>query len=115
MPLLFSYGTLQLESVQLATFGRLLTGEPDELVGYERSVVRIDDEDVVAASGSAEHPIVRRNGRTDSRVKGTVFELTDAELAAADRYETDAYRRVAAPLASGRKAWVYVDGDYEAR
>jgi hypothetical protein len=29
MPLLFSYGTLQQENVQLATFGRLLYGQKD--------------------------------------------------------------------------------------
>ncbi len=31
---LFSYGTLQSESVQLETFGRKLEGEPDTLPGY---------------------------------------------------------------------------------
>jgi len=39
-----------------------------------------------------------------------VFEITDAELAAADRYEqTAAYIRIAAVLESGKEAWVYVD------
>ncbi|HEY0879382.1 MAG TPA: gamma-glutamylcyclotransferase family protein [Zeimonas sp.] len=109
MPLLFSYGTLQQEGVQLTTFGRRLAGCPDELIGYEQSLVRIDDEAVVAASGRTHHPIVRHNGRPGSRVAGTVFEITDDELADADRYEVDAYRRVAAQLASGRTAWVYVD------
>jgi gamma-glutamylcyclotransferase (GGCT)/AIG2-like uncharacterized protein YtfP len=43
-------------------------------------------------------------------VSGTVFEITDAELAAADQYEQlAAYKRVAAMLASGKQAWVYVD------
>ena len=43
-------------------------------------------------------------------MSGTVFEITDAELAAADRYEQlAAYKRVAAMLASGKQAWVYVD------
>ena len=102
MPLLFSYGTLQQEGVQLATFGRRLTGHPDELIGYEQSLVRIDDEDVVAASGRSHHPIVRHSGRPESRVAGTVFEITEEELAEADRYEVDAYRRVAAQLASRR-------------
>jgi hypothetical protein len=43
MPLLFSYGTLQQEDLQLATFGRLLQGQSDELVGFEQSRVRIAD------------------------------------------------------------------------
>jgi len=37
MALLFSYGTLQQEAVQMSTFGRLLDGQPDELVGFEQS------------------------------------------------------------------------------
>jgi len=31
--LLFSYGTLQLEKVQLENYGRLLKGERDKLIG----------------------------------------------------------------------------------
>ena len=110
MPLVFSYGTLQQEHVQLSTFGRLLQGQRDELLGFEPSVVRIEDPHVVAPSGKTHHANVTFNGRSDSRVSGTVFEITDAELAAADRYEqADRYRRVAATLASGKQAWVYVD------
>jgi len=109
MPLLFSYGTLQQESVQLSTFGRLLRGQKDELPGFERSLVRILDAEVVAASGKTHHANVTLSGRNDSRVSGTVFEVTHAELAAADEYERPAaYERVTAVLASGRQAWVYV-------
>jgi len=109
MPLLFSYGTLQQEGVQRSTFGRRLKGEADELVGYSQTMVKIEDADVVAKSGKTHHPIVAYSGRDGDRVSGTVFEITDAELAAADAYEVDAYKRVSAPLASGRRAWVYVD------
>jgi gamma-glutamylcyclotransferase (GGCT)/AIG2-like uncharacterized protein YtfP len=43
-------------------------------------------------------------------VSGTVFEITDAEIAAADQYEQLAiYQRIAVTLASGKRAWVYVD------
>jgi gamma-glutamylcyclotransferase (GGCT)/AIG2-like uncharacterized protein YtfP len=112
MPLLFSYGTLQQGNVQLSTFGRLLQGQKDELLGFEESLVRIEDPQVVATSGKTHHPIVKFNGRNDSRVSGTVFEITDAELARADQYEVAAYRRVAAKLASGKQAWVYVDARF---
>jgi gamma-glutamyl AIG2-like cyclotransferase len=107
MPLLFSYGTLRQEAVQLATFGRRLRGEPDELVGFEQSLLHIDDPAFVAASGKADHAIVRFTGHDDSRVKGTVLEVTEAELARADAYEPAGYERVPARLASGRQAWVY--------
>jgi hypothetical protein len=109
MPLLFSYGTLQQAEVQLSTFGRLLRSEPDELVGFEPSVLTIEDPAFVAASGKAEHAIVRFNGKPDNRVRGLVLELTEAELARADRYEPAGYTRVAATLASGKQAWVYAD------
>lgn len=112
MALLFSYGTLQQENVQLSTFGRLLHGHEDQLVGFEQSLMRIEDPQVIATSGRTHHPIVRFNGRHDSLVSGTVFEITDAELAAADRYEVASYRRVAAMLASGKQAWVYVDARF---
>ncbi len=109
MPLLFSYGTLQQPAVQLSTFGRLLEGQPDELTGFEQSLLEIDDPEFVATSGKAHHAIVKFNGRQDSRVRGTVFEVSDSELASADRYEPAGYTRVRATLASGREAWVYAD------
>jgi gamma-glutamylcyclotransferase (GGCT)/AIG2-like uncharacterized protein YtfP len=109
MLLLFSYGTLQQEDVQLSTFGRLLQGQEDELLGFEQSLVRIEDPQVGATSDQTHYANVAFNGRNDSRVSGMVFETTEAELAAADQYEQLAgYKRVAAMLASGKQAWVYV-------
>ena len=109
MPLLFSYGTLQKAEVQRATFGRLLEGASDALVGFEATLVRIEDEAVLATSGRSHHPIVRHSGNDSSRVPGMVFEVTEEELRNADRYEVAAYRRIAVTLASGRQAWVYAD------
>ena len=109
MPLLFSYGTLQQEDVQLSTFGRRLTGQRDELLQYEPSSVRIDDPHVAATIGKTHHANVTFTGNADRRVPGMVFEITDAELASVDQYEAAfLYTRVAAMLASGRQAWVYV-------
>jgi len=68
MPLLFSYGTLQQEDVQLSTFGRLLEGQRDELLGFEQSLVRIEDPQVVTASGKTHPANVTFNSRKDSRV-----------------------------------------------
>ncbi|HYB40995.1 MAG TPA: gamma-glutamylcyclotransferase family protein [Candidatus Methylomirabilis sp.] len=109
MPLLFSYGTLRQEAVQLSTFGRLLEGQPDELIGFEQSLLEVEDPQFVATSGKAHHAIVAFNGRGDSRVKGTVFELSESELAVADRYEPAGYKRISTVLASGKRAWVYAD------
>jgi gamma-glutamylcyclotransferase (GGCT)/AIG2-like uncharacterized protein YtfP len=109
MPLLFSYGTLQQEAVQMATFGRLLRGQPDELIGFAQSMLKIEDPEFVTTSGKAYHSIVKLNGRNDSRVRGTVFEVSDSELEKADQYEPAGYKRISAKLASGKQAWVYAD------
>jgi len=105
---LFSYGTLQLESVQLETFGRLLAGSADTLPGYSRTLARITDPAVIAASGADHHPIVAPSGDPADRVEGMVFEITPEELAAADTYEVSDYKRVEVELASGLKAFVYI-------
>lgn len=109
MPLLFSYGTLQNETVQLSTFGRSFHGQRDELPRYEPSLVKIDDPKIAAEMGLTHYANVRFTGRAEDRVSGTAFEVTDAELAAADAYEEDAaYDRIPVVLASGRESWVYV-------
>ncbi len=104
--LLFSYGTLQLESVQLSSFGRLLEGVDDALHGFEVIEIRIRDPAVLDASGIETHlALVPGPG---APIPGKVFRLTPQELAAADIYESENYRRIEAPLASGKRAWVYV-------
>jgi len=110
MPLLFSYGTLQQDDVQLFTFGRLLRGRPDLLPGFEPSQVKIEDPTLAASLQRTHHANVTYNGRSDSRVSGTVFEITDADLEAADQFEEmSEYKRIYVTLASGANAWVYVD------
>lgn len=105
---LFSYGTLQQEGVQRATFGRILPGTPDRLPAHRLDWVTITDPEVVAASGSNCHPIVRPTRDERDSVAGTVLTLSTAELAAADLYEVDDYRRVRLRLSSGRSSWAYL-------
>lgn len=110
MPLIFSYGTLQREEVQRATYGRLLQGRGDALVGFTLASVEIADPQRAAMLGRTHNANAAFDGREDSRVPGMVFEISDAELADTDRYEEpDGYKRIAVTLASGREAWVYVD------
>jgi len=106
--LLFSYGTLRQPEVQRAAFGRELTGRDDAIVGFDLDYVTITDPHVVATSGSDRHPILRPTDRVDAHVDGMVFAISEAELAAADEYEVDDYRRISVPLRSGATAWVYV-------
>lgn len=101
MPRLFSYGSLQQPAVQLAVFGRELAETTDALPGFELGSVR---------RGERQLANVERSSQPESRVPGLVFEVTDAELAAADAYETaDAYTRIRVRLASGVDAWTYVE------
>jgi hypothetical protein len=110
MPLLFSYGTLQQQAVQISTFGRVLQGQPDVLVGFELSAKKIEDPAFVETSGKSEHAIVTFTGENESRVSGMVFEVTETELAKSDAYEPAGYRRMPGTLASGKQAWVYARG-----
>ena len=63
---------------------------------------------MIATSGSDRHPILKPTDRADAAVEGMVFEISEADLAAADEYEVDDYRRITVPLRSGGDAWVYV-------
>jgi gamma-glutamylcyclotransferase (GGCT)/AIG2-like uncharacterized protein YtfP len=79
-------------------------------VGFEQALVEIHDPHVLAVSGKRHHPNVVFTGRDTDRVTGTVFEITDVELASADHYERlGGYKRIPANLASGKQAWVYVE------
>lgn len=109
---LFAYGTLQLEPVQLATFGRPLAGARDALAQFELVSLKIDDPTVVAISGKSHHTMAKFTGRASDVVPGTVFAVTPAEILSADKYEVAAVKRVAVVLESGVCAWAYVDARY---
>lgn len=104
---LFSYGTLRQPEVQRATFGREPAGSPDAIAGYRLETVTITDPHVIETSGSSEHPILVPADPA-TQVDGTVFEITEAELLAADDYEVADYQRVEVPLRNGGNAWVYI-------
>jgi gamma-glutamylcyclotransferase (GGCT)/AIG2-like uncharacterized protein YtfP len=106
--LLFSYGTLRDEAVQLANFGRKLAGRPDSLPGYTLASIVIRDPAVVSLSGKSKHSIAVPCTNMADEVQGMVFEITALELVAADRYEVAEYSRVLVTLKSGVRAWVYV-------
>ena len=104
---LFSYGTLQQENVQLATFNRRLDGRKDCLSGFRLEALEISDPEVIAASGTATHTIAVASGDANDQIDGMLFLLTEQELAQADRYEVDPVR-IETVLGSGRSAYVYV-------
>jgi hypothetical protein len=110
--LLFTYGTLQLEPVQMATFGRRLAGTRDALQRFELVPLQIDDPAVVAISGKSQHTMATFTGRPADVIAGTVFAVTLEEIQRADEYEVAAVRRVVVVLRSGARAWAYVDARY---
>lgn len=108
MECLFSYGTLQQESVQLDTYGRLLSGTEDHLLGYRMGTVEISDMDVVRKSGLKHHPVAIFTGNKSDEISGMIFQITQSELMASDGYEVAEYERVRTVLKSGKSCWVYV-------
>ena len=108
MEYLFTYGTLQLDEVQLSTFGRKLEGRPDALVGYHLVMIKIQDEDFVAKSGTADHRNLQFTGNASDSVEGKVFAVTMEELEQSDAYEPEGYERVLVQCRSGLSAWIYL-------
>jgi len=106
--LLFSYGTLQTEPVQLDTFGRRLDGNPDQLPGYTLTMIRIQKPEVAALIGATHTRNAHRTAIESDVIEGTVFRVTREELERSDEYEKLAdYERVRVELKSGLEAWVY--------
>jgi gamma-glutamyl AIG2-like cyclotransferase len=103
MPLLFSYGAFGDDGLRDGVVGRSIKGEPDQLLRFELSDVEVE------GPRGLHYPNLMYSGRNDSRVKGMVFNVSESELAAADKFATSAgYKRQPEELASGRLAWVYV-------
>ena len=111
--LLFAYGTLQTETVQLSLFNRTLDGNADALVGYRLQMVRIHDQEFVNTSGTADHRNLEFSGEPSDFVEGMVFTITRSELEQTDAYEPAGYKRRLVQLRSGLYAWVYLSSGSE--
>ncbi len=106
---LFSYGTLQTASVQLAIFGRTLNGRTDTLIGYRVIMTATEDQDFINKTGAVHHRNLQSTAVESDIVDGTVLTLTPKELEQADSYEPTDYERVLVQLKSGVEAWVYIN------
>ena len=105
---LFSYGTLQKEKVQVELFGRILQGSGDMLRGYKAAAIEIRDESFLSKGEQKNQQTAIISKDKNDSIKGTVFEITEEELFAADKYEPDGYKRIKVVLESGKEAWIYV-------
>ena len=94
--LLFAYGTLLNETVQINVIGRKIKGNPDILSGYTKKIKQFQD---------SCFPIILPH--KDGFVNGSLLELTPEELIQCDFYEGDEYCRFRVVLKSGISAWVY--------
>ena len=108
----FSYGTLRQANVQKALYGHEVQTTSDSLSGWSLSWIPITDQEVIAASGSDRHPILRRGDENDS-VSGAFLTLTEEELKATDDYEVTDYIRLQVTLDSGVQAFVYVANEID--
>ena len=104
---IFSYGTLQMEKVQRALFGRLVAMEDDVLLGYRTVAIEVTEPDPLDYSGLPVHQALVP-AEPDAAIPGKILTTDDGDLPAIDAYEGDLYVRVAVTLASGMRAWVYV-------
>lgn len=107
MEKLFSYGTLQKDSVQLKLFGRLLNGTKDILEGYKISSIEIKDEAFLAKGEEKFQKTLTPSNDNADIVEGTALEISMEELLLADSYEPNNYQRIKVRLQSGKEAWIY--------
>ena len=95
---LFSYGSLQQQEVQLSLYKRVLKGDEDQLKGFKLTEELLYDQ----------YPIIIETKDNTDLISGFVFEITLEELKFTDDYEGEHYRRIQVKLESGREAWCYV-------
>lgn len=97
---LFTYGTLQVPSVQKLLVGREIPMTADALPGFIKKNVLL---------GDGVYPILTPDPGGANIIEGMVLDVTPEELRRFDIYETSAYKRIEVTLQSGALAWVYVE------
>ena len=91
----------------METYGKILKGKPDKLIGYILSNLRITDKNVIEKSGKEIHPVAIKTSDGNDSIEGIIFEISEKELVETDKYEVSDYERVLETFKSGREAWIY--------
>lgn len=104
MEQIFSYGTLQSKAIQMQVFRRLLSGTPDQLLGYKLKDLKIEEE-----FGMADYFVAIPSENPSDAIAGIVYSISSKELAKVDLFESNAYKRVEITLKSGTNAWIYLE------
>ncbi|WP_035647653.1 gamma-glutamylcyclotransferase family protein [Flavobacterium sp. ASV13] len=104
MEQLFSYGTLRSKQIQMQVFNKVLSGTADQLLGYKLKSLQIEEE-----FGMADYVVAVASENPSEIIHGIVFNVTLADLAKVDLFESNAYKRVQVTLKSGTVAWIYME------
>ncbi|MDW8851940.1 gamma-glutamylcyclotransferase family protein [Flavobacterium sp. MMLR14_040] len=104
MEQLFSYGTLRSKEIQRQVFNRILIGKPDQLLGHKLKSLQIEEE-----FGMADYVVVVPSADASDIIHGVVFDVSNADLAKVDIFESNSYKRVRVKLKSGTEAWIYME------
>jgi len=104
MELLFSYGTLRSKQVQMQIFNKVLSGTPDQILGFKLKSLQIEEE-----FGMADYVVAVPSESLEDIIHGVAFEVSNPELLKVDQFESNSYKRVQVKLQSGRTAWVYTE------
>jgi gamma-glutamylcyclotransferase (GGCT)/AIG2-like uncharacterized protein YtfP len=104
MEKLFSYGTLRSKQIQMQLFNKILTGTPDQLLGYKLKSLQIEEE-----FGMADYVVAVPSQDSSDPIHGVVFNISPSDLAKVDIFESNAYKRVEVTLKSGTSAWIYIE------
>ncbi|OXG08442.1 gamma-glutamylcyclotransferase (GGCT)/AIG2-like uncharacterized protein YtfP [Flavobacterium araucananum] len=100
----FSYGTLRSKEIQMRVLNKILTGTPDHLISYKLKDLKIEEE-----FGMADYHVAIASENPADSIKGTVFKISNDDLAKIDLFESNAYKRVQVTLKSGIVAWIYIE------
>ena len=104
MEQIFSYGTLRSKEIQMQVFNKLLTGTPDQLMGYKIKDLQIEEE-----FGMADYVVAVPTEDAADPIHGIVYNISPSDLAKVDVFESNAYKRVEVTLKSGIIAWIYIE------
>ncbi|PHQ29137.1 gamma-glutamylcyclotransferase family protein [Leeuwenhoekiella nanhaiensis] len=100
---LFTYGTLQLEHIQLQIFGEKLKGSAEILSGYKIGAIQLQESHHTAKT----YLIAIYTGNETDRIEGICYSIKADHLHLLDTYEGASYERIEVDLESGKTAWVY--------
>lgn len=100
----FSYGTLRSKEIQMRVFNRRLTGAPDQLLGYKLKDLKIEEE-----FGIEDYHVAIASENPSDKIDGILFNISNADLAKIDLFESNAYKRIQVTLKSGTVAWIYTE------